>query len=66
MAKALLRPKDELQLVTVVMNEEAVVYGNNVLAPYLQEQCSNTVTPVVRPLYGSLAPACMRAEGSTC
>lgn len=52
MAKALLRPRDELQLVTVVTNEEGVAYGNSTLAPYLQEQCSNTVTPVVGPQYG--------------
>eukprot|EP00878_Enallax_costatus_P012355 GHUV01012905.1.p1 GENE.GHUV01012905.1~~GHUV01012905.1.p1 ORF type:complete len:221 (+),score=73.77 GHUV01012905.1:1993-2655(+) len=47
MAKALLRPRDELQLVTVVMSEDSISYGNDLLAPYLQEKCSNNVTPVV-------------------
>lgn len=47
MAKALLRPRDELQLVTVVTNEDSISYGNNLLAPYLQEKCNNNVTPVV-------------------
>lgn len=54
MAKALLRPRDELQLVTVVANEENVTYGNNLLAPYVQEQCNNVVTPLVSPARLSL------------
>ena len=51
MAKALLRPRDELQLVTVVMSEDSISYGNDLLAPYLQEKCSNSVTPVVSNCY---------------
>ncbi|WIA17780.1 hypothetical protein OEZ85_009293 [Tetradesmus obliquus] len=47
MARALLRPRDELQLVTVVASEEAVAYGKRLLEQYEQEPCDNVVTPVV-------------------
>lgn len=51
LAKALLQPRDELQLVTVVLGEESVKYGSDLLAPYLpaaQQQNGPTITPVVR------------------
>lgn len=47
MARALLSSKDELQVVTVVASEESIQYGTDLLAPYIQEPCENTVTPVV-------------------
>ncbi|KAF8055402.1 hypothetical protein HT031_006770 [Scenedesmus sp. PABB004] len=47
MARALLRPRDELQLVTVAMTPEGVVGGEALLAPHAAEPCANTVTPVV-------------------
>jgi hypothetical protein len=47
MARALLRPRDELQLVTVVANDDAVAYGKRMLEQYEQEPCDNVVTPVV-------------------
>jgi hypothetical protein len=47
MARALLRPRDELQLVTVVANDDAVAYGKRLLEQYEQEPCDNVVTPVV-------------------
>jgi nucleotide-binding universal stress UspA family protein len=47
MARALLRPRDELQLVTVVANEEGELFGKRLLEQYEQEPCENVVTPVV-------------------
>lgn len=50
MARALLRPRDELQLVTVVLTEQSVGYGQSLLAPHLdppEAPCGNTITPVV-------------------
>lgn len=55
LGKALLQPRDELQLVTVVLGEESVPYGSGLLAPYLlsaqqqqQQQHGPTICPVVR------------------
>jgi hypothetical protein len=53
LGKALLQPRDELQLVTVVLGEESVPYGSGLLAPYLpsaqqQQQQGPTINPVVR------------------
>jgi nucleotide-binding universal stress UspA family protein len=38
MAKALLRPHDELQLLTVVLSADSLHYGSSLLEPYLQQQ----------------------------
>lgn len=56
LGKALLQPRDELQLVTVVLGEESVPYGSGLLAPYLpsaqqqqqQQQHGPAINPVVR------------------
>ncbi len=45
--------RDELQLVTVVLSEESIQYGSELLAPYLptvqqQQQQGLTISPVVR------------------
>jgi hypothetical protein len=46
-----LHPRDELQLVTVVLGEESLQYGSELLAPFLpadqQQQQGPTITPVV-------------------
>jgi hypothetical protein len=47
MAKCLLRPRDELQLLTIVLDENSTLYGNNLLVPYTLDPCFNTVKPVV-------------------
>jgi hypothetical protein len=50
LAKALLQPRDELQMVTVVMGEESVKYGSDLLAQYMpaqQQQQGPNITPVV-------------------
>jgi nucleotide-binding universal stress UspA family protein len=38
MARALCRPRDELVLVTVVLSEDSLHYGNDLLAPFLQAE----------------------------
>lgn len=54
LSRALLQPRDELQLVTVVVGEESLNYGSDLLAPYLteqqQQQNGPTLTPVVRAM----------------
>lgn len=52
LAKGILHPQDELQLVTVVMGEESLEYGSRLLAPLLpseqqQQQNGPTISPVV-------------------
>eukprot|EP00775_Hariotina_reticulata_P008512 gene8512-8694_t len=47
MAKSLLHPRDELQLLTVVLDDNSIMYGNDLLVPYAPDPCFNTVKPVV-------------------
>lgn len=64
LAKALLQPRDELLLVTVVLGEDSVKYGSDLLAPYVpaeqQTQTQQqTVGPTITPVVSSW---CMHAD----
>lgn len=67
LAKALLQPRDELLLVTVVLGEDSVKYGSDLLAPYVpaeqQTQTQQqTVGPTITPVVSSW---CMHADSET-
>ena len=64
MACSLLRPRDELQLLTVVMSDSARAYGEKLLSQYTFDgDESNFCTPIVR---GLLQPAARSLQHAAC
>lgn len=49
MAKAVLRPNDTLLLLTVVMTEDSLDYGHQLLEQYAEQAPLNPIERVVRP-----------------
>ena len=47
MAKALLRPSDELHVLTVVMSESSIAYGKKLTEGFLEGDSTGQLRPVV-------------------